>query len=137
MVPRELKAVLRSALLLLFFAMRATAADPQYIDIAPQAGIDFHHRNGARGDKHLPETMGSGVAFLDYDADGHRDTNFFLETNTLYHNEGDGYFRDLTAALGPATPSLSFLAWRTAFLAYDNDGNLDLFVANGRMDDNV
>ena len=45
------------------------AAQPRYVDVAAAAGIAFEHRNGARGEKQLPETMGSGVAFFDYDDD--------------------------------------------------------------------
>ena len=75
-----------------------------------------------------------------YNRDGALDifvTNFFMETNTLYHNGGDGYFRDVTTALALARISLPSLAWGTAFFDFDNDGDLDLFAANGHMDDNV
>src|SRR5207253_1761490 len=48
----------------------------RFIDITEAAGIHFQHSNGAFGKKLLPETMGSGVAFLDYDNDGHQDLLF-------------------------------------------------------------
>ena len=43
-------------------------AEVQFVDVTAVAGIAFRHQNGATGEKHLPETQGSGVAFLDYDA---------------------------------------------------------------------
>ena len=83
---------------------------------------------------------GMGVAVGDYDNDGAFDfflTNFYLETNTLYHNEGDGFFLDRTAAARLSAPSLARLAWGAVFFDWDLDGDQDLFVANGHMDDNV
>src|SRR5213080_4019897 len=73
----------------------------QFRDVTPQAGIHFLHNNGAFGTKYLPETMGPGVAFIDYDDDGWPD--IFLvngmdwpghlrkhSTPKLYHNDNDG-----------------------------------------------
>ena len=83
---------------------------------------------------------GMGVAVGDWDLDGAFDlfvTNFYLETNTLYHNEGGGFFADRTTAAKLGRPSLAYLAWGTAFFDWDLDGDEDLFVANGHMDDNV
>ena len=48
----------------------ADAPLPQFSDIARQAGVAFHHTNGASAEKHLVETMGSGAVFFDYDGDG-------------------------------------------------------------------
>jgi enediyne biosynthesis protein E4 len=77
-----------------------------------------------------------GVAVGDYDHDGKNDlhvTNFADDTNILYRNEGGGLFSDLTYASGVGQTSIPFLGWGTHFFDYDNDGWLDLFVANGHV----
>ena len=82
---------------------------------------------------------GMGVDFGDYDNDGDFDlfvANFSYETNTLYRNEGV-FFKDVTAAAGLAEPSYRFLGFGTNFLDYDNDGALDLYVANGHVLDKI
>ena len=82
---------------------------------------------------------GMGVDFGDYDNDGDFDlfvANFSYETNTLYRNEG-GFFKDATAEAGLADPSHRFLGFGTNFLDYDNDGDLDLYVANGHVQDKI
>ena len=73
-------------------------AQPRYVDVAAAAGIEFEHRNGARGQKQLPETMGSGVAFFDYDDDGWLDLYWVNVAGpaALYRNEGDGRFAERT-----------------------------------------
>jgi len=79
---------------------------------------------------------GMGVASGDYDGDGDLDlfvTHFSDDVNTLYQNQGDGRFRDQTAAAGLAAGVRPYLGWGTAFLDADNDGWLDLFVANGHI----
>ena len=76
----------------------------------------------------------------DYDGDGRFDffvTNYQWETNSLYRNLGNGFFADVTFQSGLGVPSLQFLAWGTLFIDYDNDGDRDLFVANGHLDDNI
>lgn len=83
---------------------------------------------------------GMGVDVGDYDGDGRFDffvTNYQWETNSLYRNLGNGYFADETFQSGLGVPSLQFLAWGTLFIDYDNDGDRDLFVANGHLDDNI
>src|SRR5215475_14607434 len=82
-----------------------------YRDITAQAGIHFTHNNGAFGKKYLPETMGPGVAFIDYDNDGWPDI-FIVNgmdwpghaqkhsTPKLYHNNHDGTFTDVTHKAG-------------------------------------
>ncbi len=50
-----------------------TLPDVRFVDVTKEAGLHFVHTNGAAGEKLLPETMGSGVAFLDYDGDGDQD----------------------------------------------------------------
>jgi len=83
---------------------------------------------------------GMGVDVGDYDNDGIFDffvTNYQWETNSLYRNLGNGFFADITFQSGLGVPSLQFLAWGTLFFDYDNDGDRDLFVANGHLDDNI
>jgi hypothetical protein len=82
------------------------------------------------------EQAGMGLAIGDYDNDGRVDTyitNFSDDSNTLRHNLGQGVFEDVTGRLRLRTPTLPFLGWGTGFLDYDNDGWLDLFVANGHV----
>ena len=166
-----------------------------FTDITKEAGITFVHENGAYGDKLLPETMGGGVAFLDYnnddlpdlllvnstywpederakqgdanqpttelyqnlgggkfenvtvssglgvidygmgcavgdyDNDGHRDVFITcLGRNRMFHNEGDGTFKEVTKEAGVEGE----LAWSSSagFFDYDRDGDLDLMVCN-------
>jgi hypothetical protein len=82
------------------------------------------------------EQAGMGLALGDYDNDGRLDayiTNFSDDSNTLRRNLGDGMFEDVTGRLRLRAPTLPFLGWGTGFLDYDNDGWLDLFVANGHV----
>ena len=82
------------------------------------------------------EQAGMGLAIGDYDNDGRVDTyitNFSDDSNTLRHNLGEGAFEDVTGRLRLRTPTLPFLGWGAGFLDYDNDGWLDLFVANGHV----
>ncbi len=118
----------------------ATAVTPPAIpfeDIGGEAGIDFIHVNGASGEKLLPETMGSGVAFLDYDQDGDPDL-FFVDSNwwpenangraahgVLYQNDGHGGFRDVSHEAGV---DLSLYGIGVAIGDYDNDGWPDLYL---------
>lgn len=79
-----------------------------------------------------------GIAAGDYDGNGTIDlflTNFFGDTNTLYSNRGNLAFVDVTRATRLGPPSRNRLGWGTVFLDVDNDGWLDLFVANGHVDD--
>jgi hypothetical protein len=72
----------------------------------------------------------------DYNHDGKVDlsvTAFSDDYNTLFRNEGDGSFSDVTYKSGLAAPTIPFLAWGTGFLDFDNDGLLDIFVANGHV----
>jgi hypothetical protein len=82
------------------------------------------------------EQAGMGLAVGDYDNDGRVDfyvTNFSDDSNTLYHNEGDGNFTDVTYQAGHGEPTIPFLGWGTAFLDFDNDGWKDVIVANGHV----
>src|SRR5271169_3764771 len=105
-------------------------------DITQQAGIRFAHNNGAFGKKYLPETIGPGVAFIDYDNDGWQD--IFIVNGTdwpghaskhstpkLYHNNHDGTFTDVTHKAGL---DIEILGMGVAVGDYDNDGYDDLFV---------
>jgi enediyne biosynthesis protein E4 len=77
-----------------------------------------------------------GVDAGDFDNDGDDDlfvTNLPGETNTLYVNDGSGLFEDRTARVGLAVPSLPYTGFGTAWFDFDNDGWLDLFVANGAV----
>ena len=107
-----------------------------FTDVTRAAGIGFVHNSGASGRKYLPETMGSGVAFLDYDGDGRQDL-FFVQsadwpgnrrhktTQALYRNKGDGTFEDVTRKAGLA---VELYAIGVAAGDYDNDGHVDLFI---------
>ena len=105
-------------------------------DITQRAGIHFLHNNGAFGKKYLPETMGPGVAFIDYDNDGWPD--IFLVNGTdwpgqpakhstpkLYHNNHDGTFTEVTHKAGLDT---EIFGMGVAVGDYDNDGYDDLFI---------
>jgi hypothetical protein len=102
---------------------------PNFRDIAKQAGLtDLFPNGGTVTKQYIIETTGSGIAFIDYDNDGLLDL-FVLSgqggTNRMYHNEGQGKFRDVTDALG-----LHSSGWAQGVCAgdYDNDGYTDLFV---------
>ena len=116
-------------------------------DVTEEAGVRFRHRRGARGDRHPVETMGSGVAVLDYDGDGAPDL-FFVQggevpgtgfaaaaVGALYRNEGNGRFREVSgpAGFGAPAPSEGFGMGAVA-ADYDNDGDPDLLVTRAGRD---
>lgn len=77
-----------------------------------------------------------GIAVGDYDRNGKVDfyvSNFSDDYSVLFHNDGEGILSDVTVRAGLAAPTIPFLKWGTGFLDYDNDGLLDLFVANGHV----
>lgn len=93
--------------------LAAQPAGPGFrlVDVTRPAGIDFIHNTGATGRKFLPETMGPGCAFLDYDRDGWLDILLVNGTDQwsgrgrkstlkLYRNNGNGTFTDVTAKAG-------------------------------------
>jgi len=82
------------------------------------------------------EQAAMGIGVGDYNRDGRVDlyiTNFSDDYNTLYRNDGDASFSDVSNKAGVANVTIPFLGWGTAFLDYDNDGLLDIFVANGHV----
>jgi hypothetical protein len=97
---------------------------------------DVSYPSGAALNELGLEQAHMGVAVGDYDHDGRDDlhvTNFADDSNVLYHNDGGGLFTDVSFSSGVAHLSIPFLGWGTHFLDYDNDGWLDLFVANGHV----
>jgi hypothetical protein len=101
-------------------------------DISVLSGTSVNERG-------QPEA-GMGVDMGDYDNDGLLDIvvmNFEFETNALYKNLGGGAFIDARSPAGIAEPSLRYLAFGTAFADFDQDGDLDLVVANGHTNDNA
>jgi hypothetical protein len=134
--------VLVSFALTAFFIVQTGSGGPSeastgtFRDVTQQAGVRFVHNNGAFGKKFLPETLGPGVAFIDYDNDGWPD--IFLvngadwlghaqkhTTPKLYHNNHDGTFTDLTHKAGL---DVEIYGMGVAVGDYDNDGYDDLFV---------
>ena len=82
------------------------------------------------------EQAAMGIGVGDYNRDGHVDlyiTNFSDDYNTLYRNDGEGGFTDVSSQAGIVNLTLPFLGWGTGFLDFDNDGLLDIFVANGHV----
>ena len=79
---------------------------------------------------------GMGVSTKDFDADGHEDifvTNLSGETHALYRNDGSGFFTDVRQRFRLAAPSFPFTGFGAAWFDLDNDGDLDLFAANGAV----
>ena len=110
----------------------------RFTDITDEAGIDFVHFNGATGQKLLPETMGGGAAFFDFDNDNDADLLLVNSTNwphspavnpaptpALYRNDGIGAFTDITDSVG-----LDSSIYGTGVAAgdFDADGHIDLFL---------
>jgi enediyne biosynthesis protein E4 len=123
---------------ILFVKWPASAAPDIFTDVTEQAGIRWRHVNGESSEKYLVETMGGGVAFVDYDRDGLLDLFFVTggETpksprsspprNALYRNLGNGRFEDVTTKAG--LERLPFYGMGVAAADFDNDGYPDLFV---------
>jgi hypothetical protein len=83
---------------------------------------------------------GMGTDLADYNGDGLLDlivTNFMLETHNIFRNLGGGLFADATFESGLGAPTLPFVGFGAVFLDYDNDGDLDLAIANGHVLDNA
>jgi len=102
--------------------------DGTFEDVSYVSGLALNE-NG-RAQAHM------GIAIGDYNGDGRSDvfiTNFADDSNVLYRNDGGGNFTDVSFASGLGEPSIPFLGWGTNFFDYDNDGLLDLIVANGHV----
>ena len=124
----------------LLFDIHKPAGDPGFrlVDVTEAAGLHFNHNSGAFGGKYLPETMGSGCAFLDYDNDGWLDILLINGMNwpghpgngpstmRLYRNNRNGTFTDVTKAAGLDVPMYGMGA---AVADYNNDGFVDIFVS--------
>jgi hypothetical protein len=106
------------------------------VDVTQSAGIRFHHNSGAYGGKLLPETLGSGCAFLDYDRDGWQDVLLVnsmdwpghkraRSTLRLYRNNRNGTFTDVTHAAGL---DIEMYGMGVAVGDYDNDGFPDILL---------
>jgi hypothetical protein len=114
------------------------AVDPgvRLVDVTAKADINFKHNNGAFGGKYLPETLGSGVAFLDYDKDGWQDIllvngadwpghRVARSTMALYRNNHDGTFTDVTHRAGL---DVEMYGMGVAVGDFNNDGFPDVFI---------
>jgi hypothetical protein len=108
----------------------------RFLDVTQRAGIQFQHNSGAYGGKLLPETLGSGCAFLDYDADGWQDILLIngmdwpghkrqRSTLRLYKNNRNGTFTDVTKAAGL---DAEMYGMGVAVGDYNNDGFPDIFI---------
>jgi enediyne biosynthesis protein E4 len=106
---------------------------PLFDDVSARAGIAFVHQSGATPDKHMMETFGSGVAWIDIDDDGFQDLYFVNgapgASNVLYRNNRNGTFTNITAESGTAAAANRAYKTGVAVGDYDNDGLLDLYVA--------
>ena len=118
------------------FARPTGALGFRFADVTGTAGITFQHNSGAYGGKLLPETLGSGCAFLDYDGDGWQDILLVNSmdwpghkrqgsTPKLYHNNRDGTFTDVTRAAGLG---VEMYGTGVAVGDYNNDGFPDIFI---------
>lgn len=122
-------------IILLFFSFVSWgASEIQFVDVTEKVGIRFKHAGGISR-RVVPALIGSGAAFADYDNDG--DLDLYIanttdvrpnpQTNTLYRNNGNGTFTDVTEIAGVGDTGWGM---GCAFADYDNDGDADLYVTN-------
>jgi hypothetical protein len=125
-----------SSLLLDALALPASTPGFRLVDVTAAAGIQFRHNSGAYGGKLLPETLGAGCAFLDYDRDGWQDILLIngmdwpghkrqRSSLKLYRNNRNGTFSDVTRAAGL---DVDMYGMGVAVGDYDNDGYPDILV---------
>src|SRR3954471_12635215 len=130
-----------SALNIPLIGRRVLAAAPPLFEEVPAeaSGIKWVHENAMSDNRYLPETMGPGIAFFDFDNDGWLDifmvnsgkADFYTPAaplkNALYKNNRDGTFTDVTDKAGVAGGKFGM---GVAAADYDGDGNIDLYVTN-------
>ncbi|HSS98631.1 MAG TPA: VCBS repeat-containing protein, partial [Terriglobales bacterium] len=117
----------------------AAPANPgfRFVDVTSASGLQFQHNSGAFGGKFLPETLGSGCAFLDYDGDGWQDILLVNGTDwpghkrtrstlKLYRNNRNGTFTDVTRKAGL---DIEMYGMGVAVGDYNNDGFPDIFIS--------
>ncbi|PYR24206.1 MAG: hypothetical protein DMF98_16220 [Acidobacteria bacterium] len=132
------------------FIIAAASPEAPFTDVTTAVGIDFKHENSATSSKYLVETMGGGVAMLDYDRDGRLDLFFTNGANIgdpmpdgklpdksdrkfwnrLYRQREDGTFVDVTEQAGLTGMPQNYYGMGVAVGDYDNDGFEDLYVTN-------
>ncbi len=116
-------------------AQNAPPSQVRFTDVTGQCGIHFRHNAGKSGHKYLPETMGPGLAVIDYNGDGKPDL-FFVNGRdwtprgrktlcALYRNDGNGTFTDVTRGSGL---DIEMYGIGASVADYDNDGRPDLYV---------
>ncbi len=137
MTRRRILVPLVTLLLWSALGLRPETAGPvTFKDITASAGIRFTQNNGAFGAKYLPEQLGSGALFLDFDGDGWQDLLFVNATNfpgrqgprsraALYRNQGNGTFKDVTVGSGLDVPLYGVGG---VVGDYDNDGKPDVYL---------
>ncbi|MDD9974058.1 MAG: VCBS repeat-containing protein, partial [Candidatus Poribacteria bacterium] len=140
-IPKLIANIIFCCLLISFNAAAQNLLPPgniKFTNITQAAGIDFIHNTGAFGKKYLPETMGSGCAFIDYDNDGWQDILLVngkdwegkptqkRQTMALYRNNRDSTFTDVTETAGLAT---RLYGMGVAVADYDNDGDSDIYIS--------
>jgi len=138
---RNQSVLIRVLICLLPLALLSNTRPPVTFEEVPAATskITWVHDNARSPDRQLPETVGAGCAFLDYDNDGWMDiyfvnsgpSDFFTPPkplkNALYHNNHDGTFTDVTDKAGVASGKFGM---GVSAADYDGDGNIDLYVTN-------
>ncbi|MDQ3635193.1 MAG: CRTAC1 family protein [Acidobacteriota bacterium] len=113
-----------------------STAKQLYINDGKGKFEEFGYPSGIALNENGREQAGMGLAVGDYDNDGRVDfyiTNFSDDSNTLYRNDGNGNFTDITFQAGLGEVTIPFLGWGTSFLDFDNDGWKDVIVANGHV----
>jgi hypothetical protein len=133
---RRIAAVIVSAGASAALLIAAPVVPVTFSDVTAASGIKFRHVNGAFGKKYLPETLGSGCAFLDFDNDGWQDVLLINSMPwpsrqgppaypALYRNNHNGTFTDVTRQAGLA---VQMYGLGVAAADYDNDGNIDIYI---------